>query len=198
MRRRSLLAGLASGATVGLAGCLGATQYVVTDARVESDPSPLDVAVSIGNPNAVIQHPASLTFTLTNTSQRPIHVRNIGIWPLGLLKLSPAPTAENAKSGPSTILWNTAYETSPHVTVHSRSAYGTDRVPLTKPVRSGSSVSATYQIHGDDVNHPGTYYVYGDFDVPLLTYATADSNNFETYLPKVSVTIQQKSVLPGR
>ncbi|GGL66720.1 hypothetical protein [Halocalculus aciditolerans] len=182
---------------VGLAGCLGATQYTVADARVTSDPSPLQLDVEILDSEAIIQSPARLRFTLTNTAERPIRVRNTGLWPLGMLELSTVTDPADESSGSETILWNEEYRKSSKITVQSRSSYSVSQDPLTQPLDSGQAVTATYEIHGDDIVRASTYYVYGEFDAPILTYAADTNSNFEAYLPRVEVAIQSKGLLPS-
>ena len=88
MKRRTLL-GVTTASMVSLTGCLGTTEYTITGVQAEAT-TPLGISVEIVEPNAVIEHPAQLSFTVTNKQDSPIKIRNTGIWPFGLLELVPS------------------------------------------------------------------------------------------------------------
>jgi len=157
MRRRTLL-GAAAASMVGLSGCLGATEYTVTDVRVGRSSAPVGLDVSITEPNAAIEHPARLEFTITNQQNGPVRVRNTGIWPFGLLELVPSLDVEEAGG---TILWTSRYEESQYVGAENRGNYGTEDTPLVRTVEPGGTASETYEVHGDDIRGAGTRYVRG-------------------------------------
>jgi hypothetical protein len=187
MRRRTLLA-VAGASMASLSGCLGATEYTVTDVRVGQSSAPVRLDVSITEPNAVIEQPARLEFTVTNQQNVPIRVRNTGVWPFGLLELVPSLDAEGAGG---TILWTSRYEESRHVEAESRRSYGTEDTPLVRTLEPGGTASETYELHGDDIRGAGTGYVRGEFDPPILEHSTHESDAWQSFLPEVTVSLEK-------
>jgi hypothetical protein len=189
MRRRALLA--AAGASIAsLAGCLGASEYTITDVEVTASP-PLEFDVTITDPDAVIEHPALLEFEVINRGDRPLRVRNTSVWRFGLLKLVPSLDTE----GPAkALLWTEQYEVSEHVDIESRSNYGTDSTLLVQALESGERVRETYELHGDGIREAGTAYVRGEFEPPIFEY-TSDSNDWRSFSPEIAVTIATKRLL---
>lgn len=191
MRRRTLL-GVAGASMASLAGCLGATEYTVTDVRVGRSSAPVGLEVSITEPNAVIEHPARLEFAVTNQADAPIRVQNTGIWPFGLLELVPSLETEEAGG---TILWTSRYEQSQYVDAENRGNYGTEDTPLVHTLKPGGTVSKTYELHGDDIRGAGTRYVRGEFEPPILEYSTRESEAWQSLLPEVAVTLEKTDLL---
>lgn len=197
MRRRTLL-GAASASLVGLAGCMGATEYTVVDATVGDVPAPLALSVTVTDPDAVVEHPARLTFSLTNERDAPVRVRNTGIWPFGLLELVDTVDAVTAAG---TILWTPRYAESPHVDATSRRDYGTTSTPLVRTLDAGERVRETYELHGDSLGgtDTGVQFVRGEFDPPILEYAVGDEDggdDWQSLLPEVRVRLEAKRLLP--
>ena len=191
MRRRTLLA-VAGTSMTSLAGCLGAAEYTVTDVWVGQTSAPVGLDISITESNAVIEHPARLEFTITNQQNGRVRVRNTGIWPFGLLELVPSLETEEAGG---TLLWTSRYEESQYVDATSRSNYGTEDTPLVNTLEPGGTASETYAIHGEDIRGAGTRYVRGEFEPPILEYSTEESEVWQSFLPEVTVTIEQTDLL---
>jgi len=191
MRRRTLLA-VAGTSMASLVGCLGAAEYTVTDVRVGQTSAPVGLDVSITESNVVIEHPASLEFTVTNQQNVPVRVRNTGIWPFGLLEL--VSSLETEEVG-GTLLWTSRYEESQYVDATSRSNYGTEDTPLVHILEPGGTASETYEIHGDDIRGAGIRYVRGAFELPILEYSTEESEVWQSFLPEVTITIEQTDLL---
>jgi hypothetical protein len=193
VRRRSVL-GVTSASLLGLAGCLGATEYTVTDVSVGDVSAPFDFSVEIREPNAVIEHPARIRFSVSNDGERPVRIRNTGIWPFGLLELVDSLGAEEASG---TILWTERYAESDEVDATSRRDYGTSSTPLVRPLDPGERVSETYELHGDSlgVNDTGRQVVRGEFEPPILEYATGEARDWVSFLPEISVVLQERSMI---
>jgi hypothetical protein len=193
MRRRSLL-GVAGASLAGAAGCLGATEYTVTDVSVGDVSAPLALRVELTEPNAVVEHPATLTFSLSNERERPIRVRNTGIWPFGLLELVPSIDAEEAGG---TILWTERYAESDEVDATNHRDYGATSKPLVRSLDPGERVSDPYELHGDSlgVRDTGVQFVRGEFDPPIFEYAAGEGSDWEPFLPEVRVVIEEKRLL---
>ncbi|WP_380676565.1 hypothetical protein [Salinigranum sp. GCM10025319] len=193
MRRRSFL-GVTSASLLGLAGCMGATEYTVTDVSVGDVSAPFDFSIEIVDPDAVVDHPARLSFSVSNEGEQPIQIRNTGIWPFGLLELADSLGAEGAAG---TILWTERYAQSDEVDATNRRDYGTSSTPLVQPLDPGKRISETYELHGDSlgVNDTGRQVVRGEFQPPILEYATDEEDRWESFLPQISVVIQKKSVI---
>ncbi|RDI69887.1 hypothetical protein [Halopelagius longus] len=192
MKRRAVLA---TGALslVGLAGCLGDTEYRVTDATVESSPGPLALSVRITTPGAVIEHPADLELTLTNQGERPVQIRSYGVWPFGALSLTTSSTSDENRL--DVHLYSPAYEESDSVEVGpGRASMRVDGEPLTRTLDAGASATTLYHLYGDDLSRPGTYYVVQTFDGNESEYSTG--NEWTTFDPRVAVTIEEVSQLP--
>jgi hypothetical protein len=173
---------------------MGATEYTVTDVSVGDVSAPFSFSVEIVDPNAVVEHPARIRFSLSNDWERPIQIRNTGIWPFGLLELVDSPEAEEAGG---TILWTERYAESDEVDATNRRDYGTSSTPLIRPLEPGERVSEIYELHGDSlgVNDTGRQVVRGEFEPPILEYATSEEDDWVAFLPEVSVVLQKKSVM---
>jgi hypothetical protein len=191
MRRRAVLA--AAGASMtSLAGCLGASEYTITDVEVTSS-APFEFDVTITDPDAVIEHSARLEFELINRGDRPLRVRNTGVWPFGLLKL--VPSLDTEVPGPGTLLWTEQYEASEHVDIESRRNYGTDSTSLVQALESGGRVRETYELHGDGISEAGTAYVRGEFEPPIFEYTRNSNDEWRSFSPEIAVTIATKRLL---
>jgi hypothetical protein len=193
VRRRSFL-GVAGASLAGLSGCMGATEYTVTDVSVDDVSAPFGFSVEVVDPDAVVEHPARIRFSLSNERQQPIRIRNTGIWPFGLLELVDSLGAEEASG---TILWTERYAESDEVDATSRSDYGTTSTPLVRPLGPGERVRETYELHGDSlgVNDTGRQIVRGEFEPPILEYATSNERDWVSFLPEISVVLQKKSII---
>jgi hypothetical protein len=193
VRRRSYL-GVTSASLLGLAGCLGATEYTVTDVSVGDVSAPFGFSVEVDDPNAVVEHPARIRFSVSNDGERPVQIRNTGIWPFGLLELVDSLGAETASG---TILWTERYAESEEVDATNRRDYGTSSTPLVRPLGPGDRVTETYELHGDSlgVNDTGRQVVRGEFEPPILEYATGGERDWVSFLPEVEVVIQKQSVI---
>ncbi|WP_435066723.1 hypothetical protein [Haloplanus sp. C73] len=190
MRRRAVLA--AAGASMaGLAGCLGDTEYAITDVEVQST-APFAFDVRIAEPDAVIEHPARLEFELRNDGERAFQFRNTGIWPFGLLELVGSPDPED--EGVGALLWTEEYESSEYVDIENRQSYGVESTPLVQSVASGETVSETYELHGEDILDSGTMYVRGKFEPPVFEYRR-DGGEWQSFSPEIAVTIAAKGLL---
>ena len=191
MKRRTLL-GVTSASMVSLTGCLGATEYTITDVQTETT-TPLGISVEIVEPNAVIEHPAQLAFTVTNQQETPIKIRNTGIWPFGLLELVPSPDTQDA--GPGIILWTDRYEESRYVDAESRQNYGVESTPLVRTLGPDETVEETYDVHGSDIIQTGTMYVRGRFEPPVLEYTTEQNESWDSLLPEITVELSKNSLI---
>ena len=191
MKRRTLL-GVTSASMVSLTGCLDATEYTITDVQTETT-TPLGISVEIVEPNAVIEHPAQLAFTVTNQQETPIEMRNTGIWPFGLLELVPSPDTQDA--GPGTILWTDRYEESRYVDAESRHNYGVESTPLVRTLGPDETVEETYDVHGSDIIRTGTMYVRGRFEPPVFEYTTEQNESWDSLLPEITVELSKDSLV---
>lgn len=193
MRRRAFLAATSSTSLAALAGCLGDTEYTVADTNVQESSGPLSFSASIVDAAATIEGPAALKFTLTNTTKETLRIRNYGIWPLGILSLN---ESRSSNRSPSIKMYSKAYSKSDSVEVSSdRSSMSVDGRPLIRSLAASKSVSATYQISGDDLPSAGTYYLTGSFDQPVLSY-TQGTKKWTRYTLRVAIDIQKKKRLP--
>jgi hypothetical protein len=190
VNRRTLLAATTASLT-GLAGCLGATEYTVTDVTVDDESGPVSLGVDRVEPNAVVEHPARLEFTVTNTSETAIDVRNTGIWPLGVLKIVAA--LDNSRAA-GDVLWTDRYEASEYVDATSRRNYSAESTPLVRTLAAGDAVTESYDLHGDEISREGERVVRGWPDPPLFEYRTTEADEWESYLPTVRVQIEQRGM----
>jgi hypothetical protein len=189
MRRRTLLT-TAGASIAGLAGCLGDTEYTITDVAVTTT-VPFEFDVTVTEPDAVIEHPARLEFELRNPEDRPLRVRSTGVWPFGLLKLVRSPDAD----GPGgTLLYSEQYETSQYVDIESRRNYSIESTPVVQAIGSGKTVSETYELHGDGIRGAGTAYVRGGHESPVFEYTRDESKGWRPFPPEIEVTITTKQL----
>jgi hypothetical protein len=177
---------------VSLTGCLGATEYTITDVKAETT-TPLGISIEIVEPNAVIEHPAQMAFSVTNKQESPIDIRNTGIWPFGLLELVPSLDTQDGGSG--TILWTDRYEESRYVDAESRQSYGVESTPLVRTLDAGETVTETYDVHGSDIIETGTMYVRGRFEPPILGYTTEENEGWDSFSPEITVKLGEQSLI---
>ena len=193
MRRRAFLAATSGASVAVLAGCLGDTEYTVADTNVQTSPGPLSFSASILDADATIEGPATLEFTLTNTTKEALRIRNYGIWPLGILSLDESLSSNRS---PSIKMYSKAYSESNRVEISSdRSSMSVEGRPLTRSLAPSGSVSATYQIYGNDLPGAGKYYLTGSFDQPVLSY-TQGTKKWTRYTLRVAIDIRKKKRLP--
>jgi len=186
MRRRALLAA-AGTSLASLSGCLGAPEYTITDVTVTST-APFEFDVTVVDPDAIVEHPAELEFEVRNESDRPLRVRNTGVWPFGLLQL----VYSREESAAGTILWTERYETSQYVDAENRSSYGVESTSLVRALDAGDAVSETYELHGDGVHEAGTAYVIGEFESPVFEYQRDGDDDWTAFTPTIEVAITTK------
>jgi hypothetical protein len=173
---------------------MGATEYTVTGVSVGDVSAPFGFSVEVVDPNAVVEYPARIRFSLSNEREEPIQIRNTGIWPFGLLELVDSLGAEEAGG---TILWTERYAESDEVDATSRRDYSASSTPLVKPLDPGERISETYELHGDSlgVNDMGRQVVRGEFEPPILEYVTGEERDWVSFLPEIGVVVQQKSMI---
>lgn len=191
MNRRTLL-GVAGASLVGLSGCLGEPEYRVTDATVDAPSAPVSVTVDVPEPNAVVEHPARLEFTVRNDSDRPVRLRNTGIWPFGILK---AVESLESNSSAGTVLWTDRYEESEYVDATSRRSYGTESTPIVRTLPPDVSSTSVYELHGDDVRRATALFVRGWPDPPLFEYGPPSDDSWTAFSPDITVTLESRGPL---
>jgi hypothetical protein len=191
MNRRTLL-GVAGTSLVGLSGCLGDSEYHVTNATVDAQSAPITVEVSVREPNVVVEHPARLAFTIRNASDRPIRLRNTGIWPLGILKL--VGTRDGDPTG-GVLLWTDRYRESEYVDATSRRNYSIESTPIVRTLSPGDSQTSVYELHGDDIRRAASLFVRGWPDPPLFEYAPPGDDDWTAYTPKITVVLESQGPL---
>ena len=177
----------------GLSGCLGDTEYRITNTAMEASPDPFSVSVRLAVTDASIEHPAALTLTLENTADDQIRIRSYGSWPFGVLALAPSPTpGEDTRR---TTLFSPSYETTDRVEVdRGGSSLSVDGTPITQPLDAGESVTRRYELHGDDIPNAGTYYIVEKFDGQASRYSRDD--DWRTLEYQLRLSIDEKRRLP--
>jgi hypothetical protein len=191
MNRRTLL-GVAGASLAGLSGCLGEPEYSVTDATVDAPSAPVSVEVDVLDPNAVVEHPARLEFTVRNDSSRPVRLRNTGIWPFGILK---AVESLESNSSSGTVLWTDRYRESEYVDATSRRNYGTESTPIVRTLSPDASQARVYELHGDDVRRATSVFVRGWPDPPLFEYGPSSEDSWTAYTPDITVALESRGIL---
>lgn len=190
MKRRALL-GIVGASMGGLAGCLGETEYTVTNRGVEQRDGPLQLDVAVLDQAVTIDSPAHLELSLRNTSKQEVRIRNTGIWPFGVLGLAPSRDAKPIKSS---LVWSEKYLTSDRVDLAKNgSGGGVDGNPIIRSLGPKSAITARYQIHGDLIHRTGTTYLRGYFAVPILAYSTA-SDDWTQYRPEIDIAINARGI----
>lgn len=192
MKRRAFLTA-STLSVAGLSGCLGDTEYRITDAATETSLDSLSLSVRLAVADATIEHPATLALTLENTADDPIRIRSYGVWPFGVLALALSPTpGEDTRK---TTLYSPSYETSTRVEVgRGGSSISLDGTPITRPLNPGGSISRRYELHGDDLPSAGTYYVVRKFDRRASRYSMGD--DWETLGYQIRLSIDKKRRVP--
>jgi hypothetical protein len=170
-RRAVLSTGVAAAA--GLAGCLGETEYRITGASADAAPAPLSVSVRVVDADATVEGPAAVVLSLANDGADPVRVRSYGVWPFGVLALAPSPTPGDR--GRPTRLFSPSYAASDRVEVgRGGASVSMDGTPLRRTLAAGERVERRYELHGEDVQGSGTWYVVQNFDGRASGYATGD------------------------
>lgn len=177
----------------GLSGCLGDTEYRITNTAMEASPDPFSVSVRLAVTDATIEHPAALTLTLENTADDQIRIRSYGVWPFGILALAPSPTPSEDRW--ETTLFSPSYETTARVEVdRDGSSMSLDGTPITRSLDAGESVTRRYELRGDDLPSAGTYYIVEKFNERASRYSRGDDWKPLEY--QISVSIDEKRRLP--
>ena len=190
MKRRQYL-GLATATVASLAGCLGDTEYTITDISVASATGPLALEVALVDAAATVDSSAPLDITLRNDGTEAVSVRNTGVWPLGVLALAPS-----GERGPvRVLLLSDQYAKTDRVEVTANSTRN-DNEPIVRRLSAGESVTERYEIHGDRLYGSGTYTLRGYFDEVPLSYRTGDTEDWTEFYPEVSVAVAEMSPLP--
>lgn len=192
MKRRTFLAA-STLSIAGLSGCLGDTEYRITDTAAETPPEGLSMSARLAVADVTIEHPARLALTLKNTGDEPIRIRSYGVWPFGVLAIAPSPTpGENTWK---TTLFSPSYEETDGVEVgRGGASLSMDGTPITRPLEPGETVSGRYELHGDDLPRAGTYYVVEKFEGHAPQYSTGDGWNTLEY--RVRLGIEKKERWP--
>lgn len=192
MNRRTFLAAGTLSIT-GLSGCLGDTEYRITETAVEESLESLSLSVHLTVANATIEHPAALVLTLENSGDEPVQIRSYGVWPFGVLALAPSPTPD--EDAGTTTLFSPSYESSDRVDVSRGGAsMSMDGTPMTRTLEREETVNRRYELRGDDLPRTGTYYVVEMFDGRTSRYSLNDGWNPLEY--RIRLTIDEKKQLP--
>lgn len=156
MKRRALL-GTIGASMAGLAGCLGASEYTLSEPDVEQTDAPLRIDASLSGKDVTIDGPATLTLTLENTGEDPLQIRAMNLWPFGLPALRG--TDDQEYSG-QILLLSERYDEVDSVNVSVSGGYrsvNTRSDPVSQVLEPNDSVSQEYTIRGDAIMMDGTY-----------------------------------------
>lgn len=189
MKRRAFLTvGIVSVAS--LSGCLGDTEYRVTEAVSDTSPEPLSISARTAVSEATIEHPAELVFSVENTSDEPVRIRSYGVWPFGVLSLTSSSTPGDDERRITLI--SPSYESTDRVQVsHGRSSISVDGTPITRTLNPGEQVSSRYEVHGDDLWRADTYFVVDNFERRAPMYST--NEEWMPFNNQIRITIDEKS-----
>lgn len=192
MKRRDFLA-VGTLSVVGLSGCLGDTEYRLTEITAEDSAGPLSVSGRLAVTDATIEHPAELVLTLENTGDETVRVRSYGVWPFGVLAVASSPTPDDETW--KTTLFSPSYEATDRVeTSRGGGSMSMDGTPITKRLGVGETVSRRYELRGDDLSRAGTYYVVERFDGRASQFQT--DTDWEMLDYRLRVEIEQKTRVP--
>ncbi|THE63852.1 hypothetical protein D8Y22_16120 [Salinadaptatus halalkaliphilus] len=172
LRRRTLL-GAVAGSTATLAGCMGDTEFSIVSVDVPTDfDGPLSFDIDAFDRDVLVDSPAAFELSATNDSDDTLELVSMGIRPFGVLELR----GETDDYGESWIrLWTDAYEDSDHIDV-TPGGMGADGEELVMTFYPGETVTAEYEIRGENVsNSDGTYELGGRLgDDHVVTYRRPD------------------------
>lgn len=192
MNRRQFLAA-STLSVAGLSGCLGDTEYRVTDATTTDSMDSLAISATVATPGATIEYPAVLALTLENTAEDPVQVRSYGVWPFGVLALAPVPDPDEDTW--KTTLFSPAYDESDHVEVSRRGAsMSVDLAPIERMLDAGEATSTRYTLRGDDVTRTGPQFLVPKYDDYDSQYAT--DGDWTAFDYEGTVTVTEQSRLP--
>lgn len=186
MKRRTLLA--TGGLSIaGLTGCLGDSTYRVREVAVEAASGSLALTVRVDRAKVTIEQPAALSFTLTNTTDESVRIRNLGVWPFGVLGVGESPTEVVSSLDPQ--LFSSAYAESDRVTVGpTNQSLSVAEEPVVEALSAGDETTETYTLPGENLRQAGTYYIVGFHGTPFLEYQDTDA--WRAFEPTVEITIE--------
>lgn len=189
MKRRTVLSGVVL-ATTGLAGCFGPpTEYIISAVSAEAGDTPFDMKIDILDADATLEGPARLELSVTNASDEPVRIRNRGVWPFGVLRLSNVNPTEN-DSWRGAKLMSEAYEESDHVETDADSTT-IDGTVLEKSVSSGQTVSEVYTVSGEALDVAAEYSIYGWAEEPwLFEFVRQADDTWTQFLPSTTVSVE--------
>lgn len=192
MKRRTFLA-TSTLSVAGLSGCLGDTEYRITNAATEVSLEGLSMSVRLASANATIERPAALTLALENTGEEPVRIRSYGVWPFGVLALAPSPTP--GEDTWKTTLFSPSYEATDRIEVgRGGSSLSLDGTPITRALEPDETVTRRYELRGDDLPRAGTHYIVDKFDGRAPRYSSGDDWKPLGY--QIRLSIEEKQRLP--
>lgn len=184
MRRRQYLAVVAA-SMAGLSGCLGESEYEITDVSVSTGSTPLSLELTVVDGEILINDPGALEITLQNQTS-PLEIRSTGIWPTGVLRLS-KPSVQW-----KVLLRSEQYSQSDRIEMD-ETGISVSQDPLIRNVDPNESVTRQYTLHVGDLSESGQYVMSGYFDETILSYREPGKERWSTFLPDIGVTISEKS-----
>jgi hypothetical protein len=192
MKRRTFLATSAL-AVAGLSGCLGDTEYRITNVATEVSLEGLSMSVRLASANATIERPAALALALENTGEEPVRIRSYGVWPFGVLALAPSPTP--GEDTWKTTLFSPSYEATDRIEVgRGGSSLSLDGTPITRGLEPGQTATRRYELRGDDLPRAGRHYIVDKFDGRAPRYSRGDDWKPLGY--QIRLSIEEKQRLP--
>lgn len=156
MKRRTLL-GAISASMIGMAGCLGADEYTLSEPDVEQTDDPLQIDAELSGREVTIEGPSTLTLTLENTGEKPLEIRTTNLWPFGL----PALGRTNDQHSREILLLSDRYEEtdSVNISVEGNGILNmrTQGQTVTQVLAPAEPISKEYTLRGDLIWTDGTY-----------------------------------------
>lgn len=176
MKRRALL-GTIGASMAGLAGCLGANEYTLSDLNVEQTDAPLRIDASLSGKDVTIDGPATLTLTLENTGEDPLQIRAMNLWPFGLPALRG--TDDQEYSG-QILLLSERYDEVDSVNVSVSGGYTNTSIqsdPVTQVLEPADPITQEYTIRGDAIARDGTYELGRHSQGPIGSVGRSQQGN---------------------
>lgn len=190
MKRRHLLS-VTAGGIASLAGCLGDTEYRVTDVTVPEQAEPLFLNVSVLDESVNIESPARLEISLENQSDTAVEIRTTGVTPFGVLAVG---TMEEEGSD-QILLYTDAYEQTDRVQV-SKTGVRLNNDPIIETLSPGQSVTEEFHLSGENLFREGTYNLRGYHEPEIAFFRRSETEDWTEFSPAVTLELREQSLRP--
>lgn len=189
MRRRKFLTA-STAMLVGLAGCLGDTEYNIDTASGETTIDPFTFEIRAIDREIRVENPGVIEVKIRNDGPA-LSVKNTGVWPLGVLglKLTETDTPDHR-----ILLHTDEYEQTSRVEV-TETGVRVSNEPMVNTLAEGESITRKFQVRSADLYQGGTFQICNYFEDRLFKYRHKGEEEWTARKPDLRVEISTHSGL---